>query len=160
MLVMCISPANCTVLQGGYANLVREDVRQGASGGRLYSPGACTTTVAEGSGERAAALTDSWLHASPRAGLTPQAVWQLLADASRLGVVRHGWPEAWAAGAVVALARVNDLLGAEGALTAEEVADELDVTVGTLAVTESELARVLNFAGYAHRLSTALGRTG
>ena len=52
----------------------------------------------------------------------------------------------------VALARVNGLLGAEGALTAQQVADELDVTLGTLAVTERELARVLNLARYAHRL--------
>jgi hypothetical protein len=43
-------------------------------------------------------------------------------------------------------------LGVEGALTAQQVADELDVTLGTLAVTERELARVLNFARYARRL--------
>ena len=36
----------------------------------------------------------------------------------------------------VQLARVNGLLGAEQALTAQQVADELDVTLGTLAVTE------------------------
>ena len=44
-------------------------------------------------------------------------------------------PAAWAAGAVVALARVNGLLGAEEALAAQQVV-EFDVTLGTLAVTE------------------------
>ena len=63
----------------------------------------------------------------------------MLADASRLGVIRRGRPEAWAAGAVVALARVSGLLGAEGALTAQQVADELDVALGALSVTEREL---------------------
>ena len=84
----------------------------------------------------------------------------MLADAARVGVIRHGRPEAWAAGAVVAVARVNGLLGAEGALTAEEVADELDVTLGTLAVIERELARVLNLSRYARRLPAGRGRTG
>ena len=77
--------------------------------------------------------------------------WQMLADAARLGVIRHGRPEAWAAGAVVALARVNGLLGAGRGLTAEQVADELDVMLGALAVTERELARALNLAHYARR---------
>ena len=36
------------------------------------------------------------------------------------------------------------VLGADGALTAQQVADELDVTLGMLAVTEREFARVLN----------------
>ena len=83
----------------------------------------------------------------------------MLADAGRLGVIRHGRPEAWAAGAVVAVSRVNGLLGAEGVLTAQRVADELDVSLGTLAVTERELARALNLACYAHRLRAAPGRT-
>lgn len=82
----------------------------------------------------------------------------MLADAARLGVIRHGTPEAWAAGAVVAVARVNGLLGAEGGLTAAEVADDLDVSLGTQAVTERELARALNPARYARRLPTARGR--
>ena len=60
----------------------------------------------------------------------------------------------------VQLARVNGLLGAEQALTAQQVADELDATLGTLAVTERELARVLNLARYARRLPADRGRTG
>lgn len=110
-------------------------------------------------GERAAALAASWC--TRRLGRAyAQAAWQMLADASRIGVIRRGRPEAWAAGAVVALARVSGLLGADGALTAQQVADELDVTLGTLAVTERELARVLNLSRYAHRLPAARGRTG
>jgi hypothetical protein len=84
----------------------------------------------------------------------------MLADAARVGVICHGRPEAWAAGAVVAVARVNGLLGVEGALTAEEVAEELGVTLGTLAVTERELARVFKLARYGRRLPEARGRTG
>jgi hypothetical protein len=49
-------------------------------------------------------------------------------------------------------ARINGRLGAEGALTAQQVADELDVTLGMLAVTERELVRVLNLARYARLL--------
>ena len=75
----------------------------------------------------------------------------MLADAARVGVIRRGRPEAWAAGGVVAVARVNGLLGPGRLLTAEQVADELDVTLGALAVTERELARVLNLSRYAHR---------
>jgi hypothetical protein len=41
----------------------------------------------------------------------------------------------------------------------QEFADELDMTLGTLAVTERELARVLNLARYARRLPGARGRT-
>jgi hypothetical protein len=84
----------------------------------------------------------------------------MLADAARLGVIRHGQPEAWAAGAVVALARVNGLLGGEGAFTASQVADELDVTLGALVVTERELARSLTLARYAHRVPVARDRSG
>ena len=84
----------------------------------------------------------------------------MLADAARLGVVRHGRPEVWAAGAVIALARAGGLIGAGRALTAQEVADELKVSLGALSVTERELARVLNLARYAHRLPAAGGRTG
>jgi hypothetical protein len=76
----------------------------------------------------------------------------MVADAARLGVIRHGRPEAWAAGAVVAVARVNGLLGAGGALTAGQVADDLDVTLGTLAVTEREFDRALNLARYSPRV--------
>ena len=59
----------------------------------------------------------------------------------------------------MAVVCANGLLGAEGALTAQEVADELDVTLGALAVTERELARALNLALYARRLPAARGRT-
>jgi hypothetical protein len=54
-----------------------------------------------------------------------------------------------AAGAVVAVARVNGLLGAGRVLTADQVADELDVTLGAIVVTERELGRVLNLSRYA-----------
>ncbi len=111
-----------------------------------------------GPGERAAALAASYC--TRRLGrVYAQAAWQILADGARLGVIRHGRPEAWAGGAVVALVRANGLLGAEGALTAQEVGDELDVTLGALAVTERELARALNLARYARRLPAARGRT-
>jgi hypothetical protein len=80
-----------------------------------------------------------------------ERVWQLLADAARLGVMLRGRPEAWAAGAIVAVARVNRLLGSDLLLTAEQVANELDVTLGALATTERELARRLNLQRYAHR---------
>ena len=100
-----------------------------------------------GPGERAAALAASWC--SRRVGSAyGRSAWQLLADAARLGLVRHGRPEAWAAGAVIAVARVNGLLGAGGAITAQQVADELDVTLGALAVTEQQLARALNVSSY------------
>ena len=52
------------------------------------------------------------------------------------------------------------VIGAGRALTAQEVADELEVSLGVLTVTERELARVLNLARYAHRLPAAGGRTG
>jgi Domain of unknown function (DUF6398) len=101
-------------------------------------------------GERAATLAASWC--TRRLGRAyAQPAWQILADAARRGVIRHGRPEAWAAGAVTALARANGLLGAEGALTALQIAEDLDVTLGALAVTERELARALNLARYAHR---------
>jgi Domain of unknown function (DUF6398) len=98
-------------------------------------------------GERAAALAASWC--TRRLGPSyAQRVWQMLADAARLGVIRHGRPEAWAAGAVIALARANGLLGAGRALTAQQVAEELDVSLGALAVTEHQLARALNLERY------------
>ena len=100
-----------------------------------------------GPGERAAALAASWC--SRRVGSAyGRSAWQLLADAARLGLVRHGRPEAWAAGAVIAVARANGLLGAGRAITAQQVADELDVTLGALAVTEQQLARALNVSSY------------
>jgi hypothetical protein len=46
------------------------------------------------------------------------------------------------------VARVNGLLGAGRAITAQQVADELDVTLGALAVTEQRLARALNVSSY------------
>jgi Domain of unknown function (DUF6398) len=111
-----------------------------------------------GPGERAAALAASYC--ARRLGqVYAQAAWQILADAARLGVIRHGRPEAWAGGAVVALIRANGMLGAGGALSAQQVAAEFGVTLGTLAVTERELARVLNLARYARRLPAARDRT-
>jgi hypothetical protein len=70
-------------------------------------------------GERAAALAACWC--TRRLGRSyAQPAWQMLADAARLGVIRHGRPEAWAAGAVIALARASGLLGAGRALTAQQ----------------------------------------
>ena len=110
-----------------------------------------------GPGERAAALATSYC--TRRLGRAyAQAVWQILADAARGGVIRHGRPEAWAAGAVVALARASGVLGAEGALTAQQVADEFDVTLGTLGVIERELGRALNLARYPPRTDRAPAR--
>src|SRR5437868_4146290 len=84
-------------------------------------------------------------------GPTRRSAWQMLADAARLGIIRHGRPEAWAAGAVIALARVSGLTGPGRSVSAQQVADEFDVTLGTLAVTERELARALHLARYARR---------
>jgi hypothetical protein len=102
----------------------------GAAGGRLYihavSARLPTRSDDHARGERAAVLAGAYC--TRRLGrVYAQAGWQMLADASRLGVIRHGRPEAWAADAVVALARVSGVLGAEGALTAQQVADDLDV---------------------------------
>ena len=102
-------------------------------------------------GERAATLAASWCR--QRLGRAyAQSAWQIVADAARLGVIRHGRPEVWAAGAVVALARASGLIGPGRTLTAGEVADELEVSLGALGVCERELARALNLARYAHRL--------
>ena len=99
-------------------------------------------------GERAATLAASYCRR--RLGRDhAQAVWQMLADATRLGVVRHGRPEAWAGGAVIALARAGGLIRPHGPLNAQEVAEEFDVTLGALGVTERELARALHVARYA-----------
>ena len=78
----------------------------------------------------------------------------MLADAARIGVIRHGRSEAWAAGAVIALARVSGLIGPRRPLTAQQVADEFGVTLGARAVTERELARALHLARYARRPPT------
>ena len=102
-------------------------------------------------GEHAASLAASWCRR--RLGRAhAQSAWQMLADAARLGVIRHGRPEAWAAGAVIALARVSGLIGAGRPVSAQQVADEFGVTLGALAVTEGELARALHLARYAQRL--------
>lgn len=61
-----------------------------------------------------------------------------------LGVIRDGRAEAWAAGAVIALARAGGLIGTGRTPAARVVAEDLDVTPGALAVTERELARALN----------------
>ena len=101
-------------------------------------------------GERAAGLAASWCRR--RLGRPyAQSAWQMLADAARLGVIRHGPPEAWAAGSVIALARVSGLIGAGQPLTAQQVAGDFGVTLGALAVTERELARALHLARYAQR---------
>jgi hypothetical protein len=122
------------------------------------SRGTPSPSYHRGPGERAAAPAASYC--TRRLGRAcAQAAWQILADAARLGVIRHGRPEAWAGGVVVALVRVNGELGAGGALSAQEVADEPDVTLGTLAVTERELARALNLTRYARRLPAARGRS-
>lgn len=73
----------------------------------------------------------------------------MLADAARLGLLCHGRPEAWADGAVIAVARVSGLLGTGRAITTQQVTDELEVSLGTLAVTEQQLARALNLSSYA-----------
>ena len=133
----------------------------GASGGRPIFVSVSTRPPSgghhRGPGERAAWLAASYC--TRRLGrVDAQAAWEILADAARRGVIRHGRPEAWAAGAVVAVARANGLLGAEGALTAQQIADEFGVTLGALAVTERELACV-NLARYALRGPAARGRT-
>jgi hypothetical protein len=51
---------------------------------------------------------------------------------------------------VIALARANGLIGTGRAPAAREVAEELDVSLGAIAVTERELARSLNLARYVH----------
>jgi len=100
-----------------------------------------------GPGERAAALAASWC--TRRLGRAyALSAWQLVADAVRVGVIRHGQPEVWAAGAVIAVARASGFVGTGGAVTAQEVADDFDVTLGSLAVTERDLARALNLARY------------
>ena len=101
-------------------------------------------------GQHAATLAASWCRRRLGRAYADSA-WQLLADAARLGVIRHGRAEAWAAGAVVAVARVSGLIGSGRALTAHEVADEFDVTLGALAVTERELAGAVHLARYARR---------
>jgi hypothetical protein len=99
-------------------------------------------------GERAAALAGSYC--TRRVGRAyGQAAWQMLADAARLHVILHGRPEAWAAGAIVAVARASGLLAAGHPLTAQQVAEDLDVTIGTPAVIERELARALTLSRYA-----------
>jgi Domain of unknown function (DUF6398) len=107
-------------------------------------------------GERAATLAASYCRR--RLGRAyAQSVWQMLADATRLGVLRHGRPEVWAGGAVVALGRASGLIGPQGSLSADEVAEEFDVTVGALGVIERELTRALHVARYAAPAGSARG---
>lgn len=47
------------------------------------------------------------------------------------------------------MARVNGLLGTGRAVTAQQVADELEVSLGALAAAEQQLARALNLSSYA-----------
>jgi hypothetical protein len=100
--------------------------------------------------ERAAGLAASWCTRRLGRGYA-QSAWQLVADAARLGVIRHGRPEAWAAGAVIAVARASGLVGNGRPVSAHEVAEDLDVTLNALAVTERELGRALNVSRYAQR---------
>jgi len=58
---------------------------------------------------------------------------------------------AWAAGAVIALARVSGLIGTRRPVGAQQVAEDFGVTLGALTVTERELARALHLARYARR---------
>jgi hypothetical protein len=107
-----------------------------------------------GPGERAAALAASWCTRRLGRAYAPSA-WQMHADAARLAVIRHGRPEVWAADAVITVARASGLIGAGRAITAKEVAAELEVSVAALAVAERKLGRALNLAQYAHRPPTA-----
>jgi hypothetical protein len=149
------------VRRGGHRKSAGFEARYGRLFRRSRTPAACgeRRIVApvsalppsldgnRGPGARAAALAASWY--TRRLGRAYALwVWQLLADAARVGVIRDGQPEVWAAGAVIAVARGSGF-GTGGALTAQEVADDFDVTLGSLAVTERELARALNLAHYA-----------
>jgi hypothetical protein len=110
-------------------------------------------------GERAAALAAAWC--TRRLGRAyAESAWQTLADAARLGVVRHRRPEVWGdrRGDRPRSRRRSDRRGASA--RRQEVANELEVSLGALTVTERELARVLNLARFAHRLPAAGGRTG
>lgn len=107
-------------------------------------------------GEHAATLAASWWRR--RAGQAhAQSVWQMLADAARLGVIRHGQPEVWAAGAVVALARVSGLIGAGRSITAQQVAADFGVSLGAASVAERELAGALHMARYATKPTRSSG---
>lgn len=90
--------------------------------------GALALTDQREAGEQAASLAASWCRR--RLGRAhAQTAWQMLADAAQLGVIRHGRPEARAAGAVIALARVSGLIGPGRPLSAQQVADELGVSL-------------------------------
>jgi hypothetical protein len=105
-------------------------------------------------GRHAATIATDWCGRELGAPYAPLA-WQLLADAARLGLMRHGSPEAWAASAIVLIARANHLVGHSGEpVSAQQVADALGVSIGALASTERQLTRALNLARYRHRPST------
>ncbi len=105
-------------------------------------------TSQRAAGEHAATLAASWWrrHAGQAHA---RSAWQMLADAARLGVIRHGQPEVWAAGAVVALARVSGLIGAGRSMTAQQVAADFGVSLGAAGVAERELAGALHLPRYA-----------
>ena len=102
-------------------------------------------------GRRAATIAAAWC-ARELGQPYAQLAWRLLADAARLGLMRHGSPEAWAASGIILIARANRLLHPGGeSISAQLVAGELGVSVGALASTERQLARSLNLAQYRYR---------
>lgn len=102
-------------------------------------------------GQRAATIASAWCWRELGQPYV-ELVWRLLADAARHGLMRHGSSEAWAAGGIILLARANHLLGPGGeSVSAQWVADDLGVSLGALASTQWELARVLNLARYLYR---------
>ncbi|MGZ6637578.1 MAG: DUF6398 domain-containing protein [Solirubrobacteraceae bacterium] len=102
-------------------------------------------------GRRAATIAAAWCGrelGQPYA----QLAWRLLADAARHRLMRHGSPEAWAASGIILIARANHLLRSGGeSVSAQQVADDLGVSLGALASTERELARALNLSRYRYR---------
>ena len=163
ILVMSNSPANLTVFEGYYDNRTIKSVRQGLPAVAYIRAGERPTAVAERPSRARQARRRAGrllLHPPPRTGLRPSRL-------RRCSPTRPGSVSSAAAGRrrgrrapSSRWLAAGGVLGANGALTAQQVADELDVTLGTLAVTERELARVLNLSRYAHRLPAARGRTG
>ena len=136
--------------------LARRPARELADGKFASMRGSHTSTFDPGPpGRRAAMIAAAWCGrelGQPYA----QLAWRLLADATRLGLMRHGTPEAWAASGIILIARANDLLLPGGeSVSAQLVADDLGVSVGALASTEQQLARALNPARYRYRPTTA-----
>jgi hypothetical protein len=97
----------------------------------------------------AAALAASWC--TRRLGRPyAQPVWQMLADAARLGVIRDGQPEAWAVGAVIALARASGLLESDlwrGVARSDRASRDPPTTTVTLALIRSPGLTVILIVG-------------